>query len=331
MPLIAWTMPATLVVAFVVVRGCIAYAHRRGMLDQPGQRRSHTVPTARGGGLGLVVAWVLAMLLVLPGSLPWPLMAALVAGTLGVAAIGWLDDHGDLPVRPRLLVQLAACAVFAAAVCSHGLAWWWWPVLVLAGTWSINLHNFIDGIDGLLAQQCIFFGVGIACIAAGIGSPALLAAGGAFSMSALGFWWFNRSPARIFMGDVGSGAVGFIVFALTALVWLVDAPALWAALLLSSSVATDATLTLLSRMRGGRRWYSAHREHLYQWLVRRGHGHARVGGYYLAWNVFVAAPLAAAAMAWPRLAPLCCVVGYGLAAAAWVGGKRAIWRSVAHG
>ena len=62
------------------------------------------------------------------------------------------------------------------------------------------------------------------------------------------------------MGDVGSGAVGFIIFALTALVWLVDATALWAALLLSSSVAVDATLTLLSRMRGGRRWYSAHRD-----------------------------------------------------------------------
>jgi UDP-N-acetylmuramyl pentapeptide phosphotransferase/UDP-N-acetylglucosamine-1-phosphate transferase len=331
MPVMAWTMLLALVVALAVVRVCIAYAHRRGMLDQPGQRRSHTVPTARGGGLGIIVAWVLAMLLVLPGLVPWTLLAALLAGTLAVAAIGWLDDHGALPVRPRLLVQLAACAVFAAAACSHGLAWWWWPLLLLAGTWSINLHNFIDGIDGLLAQQCIFVGVGIACIAVGIGSPALLAAGGAFATSALGFWWFNRSPARIFMGDVGSGAVGFIIFALTALVWLVDFAALWAALLLSSSVATDATLTLLSRMRSGRRWYAPHREHLYQWLVRRDHGHARVGGYYLAWNLIVVAPLAVAAMAWPALAPLCCVLGYSLAVVAWVWGKRAVWRSVAHG
>lgn len=318
----AWALLA-FVVAVATVRACIAYALRRGLLDQPGQRRSHVVPTARGGGVGIVVGLVASMLpaaSLMGRSLVLPWMLALCA--LAVATVGWLDDHGSLPVRPRLLVQLAASALFAVALIITGASWWWLLPLTIAGTWSINLHNFIDGIDGLLAQQCMFVGVGLAMLAIAGGLPVVAIAAACFAAASSGFWLFNRSPARIFMGDVGSGAVGFIVFALTAWLWQAHTALLWPALLLSSAVTVDATFTLLLRMARGKRWTTPHREHLYQWLVRRGLPHARVTNTYTLWNLLVAAPLAWCAWRWPGAAMPVCVFGYVASAVVWWLGKR---------
>jgi UDP-N-acetylmuramyl pentapeptide phosphotransferase/UDP-N-acetylglucosamine-1-phosphate transferase len=316
---------AALVVAFGIVRSTIAYAHRRGMLDEPGRRRSHTIPTPRGGGLGIVAGALVGMtaaLLSLPAAPATAVVVALFVGTVAVAAIGWWDDHGSLPVLPRLFVQLGSTALLATALVMAGLHWLWWLPLVVAGAWSINLHNFMDGIDGLLAQQAIFVGVGLAILASAAGQVALAGAAWALAAATLGFWWFNRSPARIFMGDVGSGTLGLVVFALTAMLWQADAVLLWPALMFSSGFAVDATLTLLLRMLRGRRWYTPHREHLYQWLVRRGATHTRVASGYLAWNLLVTAPLAWMAFHDPAWAPWLCVALYVVAAASWWGGKR---------
>lgn len=155
---------------------------------------------------------------------------------------------------------------------------------MLLGVWSINLHNFMDGIDGLLAQQGVFVGAGIAWLAWGAGSPTLAGMAACLAAACLGFWYYNRAPARIFMGDVGSGSIGFMVFALTAMLWRVRHELLWPALVPSSAFAMDAGLTLALRMLRGRRWYAAHREHLYQWLVRCGFTHAGSSGLYLTWR-----------------------------------------------
>jgi UDP-N-acetylmuramyl pentapeptide phosphotransferase/UDP-N-acetylglucosamine-1-phosphate transferase len=322
---------ASLVIAMVVVRGAIAYAHRRGMMDLPGQRRSHTVPTPRGGGIGIVVAVLLTMpicLYALPEA--WSGVAAgmLALTTILVAAVGWWDDHRSLPVLPRLGVQLLSAALLAVALVTCGMSWWWAPVLVLAGAWSINLHNFMDGIDGLLAQQVIFVGVGLALLALAASQPALAAAAACLAAAALGFWYFNRPRARIFMGDVGSGTMGLLIFALTAMLWQVDWHLLWPALILSSSFVADSSLTLLRRMSSGRRWYTAHREHLYQWLVRSGFTHATGGACYLAWNVLVAAPLAALAWSQPAWSVPLCLGTYLIATAVWIFSKRQCLRRV---
>ncbi|HET6555638.1 MAG TPA: glycosyltransferase family 4 protein, partial [Dyella sp.] len=264
---------ASLLISLAVVRGAIAYAHRRGMMDLPGQRRSHTIPTPRGGGIGVVAAAIVCMPLALlwfPGTWPVPIALALAVATASVAMVGWWDDHRSLPVLPRLGIQLLSAGVVAAALAFDGMSWWWLPLLVLAGTWSINLHNFMDGIDGLLAQQVIFVAIGLAWMARAVGQVALAVSAACLGAAALGFWFFNRPRARIFMGDVGSGTAGLLLFVLTALLWRVDNQLLWPALILSSSFIADATLTLLGRMASGRRWYTAHREHLYQWMVRSG-------------------------------------------------------------
>jgi UDP-N-acetylmuramyl pentapeptide phosphotransferase/UDP-N-acetylglucosamine-1-phosphate transferase len=316
-------------VALGVVRVAIVYAHRRGMFDQPGQRRSHTIPTPRGGGIGIV----LAVLLTLPVCLfqshsPWPVhvVLTLLAGVAMTALIGWWDDHSSLPVLPRFGVQILAVAMFSVALMAEGAGWLWLPLWVLGGAWSVNLHNFMDGIDGLLAQQGIFVACGLAVLAWRADAPILAAGIGCVAAACLGFWCYNRPPARIFMGDVGSGAIGFLLFAFTAMLWRVKWPLVWPALILSSAFVTDASLTLMARMLAGRRWYTAHREHLYQWIVRRGHPHAVSAAWYLGWNLLVAAPLAALAYEKPGMGLMACIVTYAIAAAVWLYAKRRMIR-----
>jgi UDP-N-acetylmuramyl pentapeptide phosphotransferase/UDP-N-acetylglucosamine-1-phosphate transferase len=316
---------AALLITLLLVRGAIVYAYRRGMLDQPGQRRSHSMPTPRGGGIGVV----LAMLICLPGalsSLPaaWPLsvIASLMGALLLVALAGWWDDHRPLPVLPRLGAQLLAVLCFSIALTATGLSWWWMPLLLGAGAWSINLHNFMDGIDGLLAQQAIFVASGLAWIAWAAAQPALAIAAGSLAAACVGFWFYNRPPAQIFMGDVGSGSIGLLIFACTAMLWRLNHALLWPALILSSAFVVDASLTLLTRMVRGGRWHTAHREHLYQWLVRSDATHAQADLAYLAWNLLIAAPLTWLACSHLPLALPTTIVVYLTAAAAWLTLKR---------
>jgi len=313
------------IVSFLCVRAAIAYAQRRGMLDTPGRRRSHSIPTPRGGGIGIVLGALVGMpaaLLLLPMSPGGPVVAAFTVATVAVAAIGWLDDHGSLPIRPRLFIQLAASLLLCVAVAATTTSLWWALPLLLAGVWCINLHNFMDGINELAAQQAMFFGAASAALAWSAGSQALAGAGLAMAAASAGFWWFNRSPARIFMGDVGSGTLGLFVFAMSAMLWACRTNLLWPALVFSSAFVIDATLTLLVRMLRGARWYTPHREHLYQWLVRRGSSHRRVAAGYLAWNVLVCVPVAWIAFRLPEAGPLCFVATYVVGAAVWRTGKR---------
>lgn len=304
----AWLIPLAALVCALVAEAAIRYAHHRQLLDQPGRRRSHALPTPRGGGIGIVVAATVMLALALRPAQPLPAVL-LMLGLLLVAGIGWWDDHRPLRALTRLAVHLAAGALLAAAL------WFWtggdaanvgampradlpaWTGLVLAvaivfGTaWSINLHNFMDGINGLLTAQSAFVFAMIA-LAGALGLPHGLGfVPAALAAACLAFLPFNFPFARIFLGDVGSGALGFLIVALLACAALAEPRWLAVGLLLASSFAIDATATLLQRIWRGRRWYSAHREHLYQWLVRSGCSHARVVGYYMAWNLLLVAPL----------------------------------------
>lgn len=327
--ILATVLGFTISVVFTAV--ALVYARRRGLLDQPGQRRSHTLPTPRGGGIGIVVAALVVgapALLLLPRA--WPLATVLhvVAAIVAVAAVGWIDDHHPLPAWPRIAVHLLAGFLIAGAVLlplihAESRMWWWLPVLIVAIAGSINAHNFMDGIDGILGLQALFVLLGYGVLS--IWCRQASVAGLAFATAAgcIGFLLFNLPPAKIFMGDVGSGTLGLVLAAIAALLVQRSPAMLWACLILPAAFLVDSGLTLARRVLGGQRWHAAHRQHLYQWLVRVKWSHARTDVAYMIWNLAVVAPLAWLATRSPQHGIIYCVLAYVSASVMWLVGKKA--------
>ncbi len=337
-PLLLSTLGA-LALALVLTSLALVYARRRGLLDLPGKRRSHTQATPRGGGIGIAAAAVLAGLPAWYGLDPAAglvRVGAIAAAILAVALIGWRDDHAPLPVLPRLTVHVLASLLVAVVVLVPGS----WPatfgwtallplIVVLVG--FINAHNFMDGIDGILGQQGLFVMLGYGLLAAWEGQVGLAAFAFASAAGCLGFLFFNVPPARIFMGDVGSGSLGLALGTIAALLVQRNAATLWGCVILPSTFLVDSGLTLARRAFGGQRWYAPHRQHLYQWLVRVNWSHARTDVAYMIWNLAVVAPLAWLAVRWPMRGMWCAVAAYVLAGVVWCAGKRACLAAVTGG
>lgn len=255
---------AACVLSYVMVRG----VRRGAVLDIPNERSSHTTPTPRGGGIGIVVMTIGGMLV-----LQQP-RVLIVCGVI-IAAVSWLDDLRGVPTLIRFAVHLGvAIATVMLVPLHHGLL-----VSVLAVIWIAgltNAYNFMDGIDGIAGLQAVIAGLGWVLLAklAGIAPAAtigLLIAG-----SSLGFLVQNWQPAKIFMGDVGAAFLGYEFAALAVLAaqrgWSAGA----AGVLLVWPFVFDTGFTLLRRALRGERFWSAHRSHLYQRLNQSGWSHARV-------------------------------------------------------
>ncbi|HET6603024.1 MAG TPA: glycosyltransferase family 4 protein [Xanthomonadaceae bacterium] len=286
-----WLALATGVVAAVLTWIAMLYARERALLDPPGRRRSHALPTPRGGGVGPLVAWLAALPLASLARTPYWVLAL---GVLAVAAVGFADDHRPLPAWPRLLVHLLTASVLAATVMGipadrHGWALVAAAVLALAAL--VNFWNFMDGIDGLAGVQTAFVTAVLAGMAAWHGQALLSGAALTLCAATAGFLPFNFPRARVFLGDVGSGGLGFAVAGLLLVAVTAGALSPLGAALLCSAFVVDAGMTLLWRLLGGRRWYHPHREHLYQWLVRCGIPHAKVVGLYMTWNILIVLPV----------------------------------------
>lgn len=324
MTLLSVALPISLLILLsasvtYLVRG---YALRR-LLDLPNSRSSHQVPTPRGGGLAIVVAFALAgAVLYWQQRLPFDFLMAL-AGALPVATVGFWDDHGHVPARWRFLVQVV-CAGWAlywlggfGSISLGGSRYeLGWLGNVLGGffiVWLLNLFNFMDGIDGIAGGEAVTVVLSAALLLGLV--PAGAAAGSVESLLALaaataGFLAWNWPPAKIFMGDVGSGFVGFLlgVFALHSAMAGELSLAVW--LILVGVFFVDATVTLLRRMAGGQRWYEAHRSHAYQHAAVRWGSHRRVTLAVLAIDLLWLFPLAAGAAWWPRWEAAFLVLAY---------------------
>ena len=333
-----WAL-AALVASIALSALALRYARWRQLLDLPGHRRSHAVPTPRGGGIAIVVTLLLALPWLAWGDVRVPLVfgAMLVA----VAGIGWIDDHRPLSARIRLAVHaLAALAGVALLLAVHGNPLPGLPVLVLAVLavfWlagCINAWNFMDGSNGLVTSQCLWLGLALACVFFRMADAGIAAAwpwaGVALALAAAcaGFLPFNFPRAAIFLGDVGSGALGLACGLLLLVAFWLDPARFWLLVLLPSALLVDAGMTLLWRVISGRRWYTAHREHLYQWLIRGGRSHARVAMFYLGWNLVVVLPVCIAITRWPALAMPTTLAVLAVAAMAWWLGKGAVRRRV---
>ncbi|WP_376696488.1 MraY family glycosyltransferase [Wenzhouxiangella sp. EGI_FJ10305] len=281
---------------------------RDRLLDLPGARRSHAEPTPRGGGLAIVAALVLIWV-AWPGALAgwWQPMTVVVF----MAVVGWLEDRHELLARWRFLSQFAVAvfllysvgglhtvSVFGVPI---GATWLWSGLGVVAVIWLINLYNFMDGSDGMAAGQGLWAGA-VSAVLFELGGHSDLSA---FALAAAaawgGFLLWNRPPARIFMGDVGSLSLGAMVASCAVLGATTGAISIWVSFMISSLFVVDTTATLASRVRRGEQWYTAHRQHAYQRLLDLGWSHARVFGLYQLINVLLVLPIIAAVVRWPHL------------------------------
>lgn len=296
---------ATTFAVSVVLTGCMRwYALRTDLLDRPNERSSHTRPTPRGGGVAIVLSCLLAVpALAWNGRLGADLAWALLGSGGLVAVLGFVDDRISLPARVRFVGHLAAAA--------WGL---WWlgtipPVPVfgsqldlgVAGSvlslvyivWMVNLFNFMDGIDGIASIEAISVAAGGAVLWLLAGRGTGWVAAWVFAAATAGFLVWNFPPARIFMGDAGSGFLGLVV-ALLSLWCGRESPALiWSWLILVGCFMVDATTTLIRRVRRGERFFEAHRLHAYQYASRRAGGHRPVTLAFAAVTLVWLLPIAA--------------------------------------
>lgn len=324
MPLAASVVLSCLVaawLAWLAVAWVIRRSSALGLLDRPDHRSSHTAVTPTGGGIAIVAVGTLAGCVALAGGAWKPGWLALPLA-LVIAAFSLWDDLRPLGAGTRLAVQSVAIAGLLAAlsagvpsslpfgsILGGGGAF---AVVLLGGLWWINLFNFMDGIDGLAASEALFLLLAAAALASGTG------AGGdpvtywmlCVAAAAAGFLVHNRAPARIFMGDVGSTYLAFMIFAFalsTVLDGRLSVP-VW--LVLAALFVTDATVTLVVRMFRGERPHQAHRSHAYQRLARRWTRHDRVVLVALLVNVAWLAPLATLAAHRPSIAWAIVVLAY---------------------
>jgi Fuc2NAc and GlcNAc transferase len=281
------------------------YAIARSLLDIPNERSSHVVPTPRGGGVSIVLAFLLTLPLLgwvnaLSAATFWALLGA---GCL-IALVGFLDDHGHVPARWRLLAHfigagwvltwlggLPPLPVFGLILDFE------WVGNLLAAVylvWLLNLYNFMDGIDGIAGIEAItvcLSGMLLYSLSPGDNSelvlPMLLLA------AVAGFLFWNFPKAKIFMGDVGSGFVGFVLGVLSIQAAWVEPDYFWGWLILLGAFVVDATVTLLRRIFRGDKFWEAHRSHAYQYASRKYGAHQPVSLAFGVINLFWLLPVAA--------------------------------------
>lgn len=293
----------TFILSFIFTWVLRLYALKREVLDVPNGRSAHTLPTPRGGGL----AFVIAALLVLPsieyaGFLTENGSAALVSAGVFIAILGFLDDHTDVSSFVRLMGHfLAAVSAlfwvggmppihFGSFVIPSSIILD--IVVVLYLVWLTNLYNFMDGINGLAGAEAFCVCVGMALIYYCMDERGLMVVPMTLAASVAGFICWNFPRAKIFMGDAGSGFLGFIFGVLSIQAALVNLNLFWAWVILLGVFIVDATYTLLCRLLRFEKVYQAHSMHAFQHAARRFNSHEPVTIGVALINVFWLFPIA---------------------------------------
>lgn len=282
------------------------YAIAHSVLDVPNARSSHVTPTPRGGGVAIVVAFLAAVaLLAATRVIDERTFRAIAGAGATIAVVGFIDDHRPLAARWRLLAHFAAASW--AIVTLGGLP----PIALVHGrldlglvgdvlaaialVWLLNLYNFMDGIDGIAGVEAVTCCLGAMLLASTQPAtrsewvvPAVLAA------AVLGFLAWNFPPAKIFMGDAGSGFLGLILGILAIRAAHISPVWLWSWLILLGVFVVDATLTLFRRIARREKVYQAHRSHAYQHAAIRAGSHWPVTVVVAAINLLWLLPIALA-------------------------------------
>lgn len=298
-----WLFAAVAGVSLLLTGALRRYALARSLMDIPNARSSHSVPTPRGGGVAIVLSFLAALpLLAIVDVLAWPLMWALLGAGVWIAVVGFLDDHGHVAARWRLLAHfigagwalgwlggLPPLVIFGFDL---ELGWLGYVLAALYLVWLLNLYNFMDGIDGIASVEaiCVCLGGALLYLLLGEGAAALPPL--LLAVAVAGFLFWNFPPARIFMGDAGSGFLGIALGVLSLQAAWVAPQLLWSWLILLGVFIVDATWTLFRRLLRGDRVYEAHRSHAYQYASRQFGKHLPVTLAVAALNLFWLLPIA---------------------------------------
>ena len=303
-------LPISVLLTWVVRR--LALAH--GFVDHPNERSSHVKPTPHGGGASIVavVTTTLAVLAAL-GKISLVDFGVLAGGGLAVALVGLFDDWRHLSTHVRLAVHFAAASW--AMLCLDGLppirfgdllisfGWAGFPLGVMGIVWSLNLFNFMDGIDGIAASEAAFVAIaGVLVLAAGNVDAGIPLVGLALGAACCGFLVLNWPPAKIFLGDAGSGYLGYSLACLSIITARENPIALFVFVILGAVFVIDATVTFVRRIARHERYDVGHRTHGYQRLARRWGSHRSVTSAVLVTNLVFLLPAAAWAVSRPSWA-----------------------------
>lgn len=288
--------------SFLLTYLIIFLSLKKKILDIPNERSSHTQPTPRGGGLAFIIVFYVSLILLWRDHFIANSLFVALLGGIPVASIGYCDDLFGVKNKWRALIQILSAIwglVWLKGIPSFyfGIMHFHAPILffviaLIVTVWFINLYNFMDGADGLAGLEAIFVGVsvgGLLFLSGFLGEAYLC---GALAFSVLGFLILNWSPAKIFMGDVGSGFLGYI-FAI--LMWSTNnhhqlPSPVWG--ILFAVFFADASFTLIHRIWQRKRWWSAHREHVYQLMIQHGWTHRQLAFSILLINIMICLPLA---------------------------------------
>ena len=294
---------ALLVLSWMLTGWFRRYAISSNLLDLPNLRSSHTRPTPRGGGMAFVGLFLLVVLALAGfGEITWALCLAILGSGSLVAFLGFVDDRRQVSAGLRFSGHAVAAAWVLAwlgplppvpilgQLLDLGLVTVMLSALYLV--WSINLFNFMDGIDGIASLQAIQMTLGGALVwwlvQPASGWPVAVL----FAACVGGFLIWNFPPAKIFMGDAGSGFLGLVVALLALWSSRNAAHLFWSWFILGGCFMVDATTTLLRRVRRGERFNVAHRSHAYQYASRQHRSHKVVTLAVLAINTVWLTPLA---------------------------------------
>jgi len=309
----------------VLSAGVIRYGPRFGLLDTPVARSAHVAPKPLGGGAALAAPYFLCVIwFVASAAISESALAYL--GCLFIVVLGFSDDRWQLSSKVRLPVQfiVSVAAVRAIGVDSVDFGFFSLSepltlslLAVLSLVWLCNLTNFMDGIDGIAASQllvtslsCVVLLVGLDAAAGESGEhDVVLTLSVVLAASAAGFLLWNWSPASLFMGDAGSGFIGFALGLLALESLVTQRMSVWSWVLLLGVFIADTAVTLLVRIIRGERWYEGHSQHAYQILSRRLNSHPRVVGGVILINICWLLPLAWVAGILPHYGVLFATIG----------------------
>ena len=328
--LIVIVLAAAAAVSWLLVGGLIRAAPRLGLVDKPGERRLHLKPTPRGGGLGIVAVVLAGWPVAIIAAGGWPgidVWWTVLLG-VGVAAVSIADDHNPIPATLRLVMHIAFAAGAVTAVGRFhflevpgaGVATFGVPGGALALVWILgvtNVTNFMDGADGIAGLQCMVAGVAWTVAGVWLADPVVTFGGAVIAGACGGFLFHNWMPAQIFMGDVGSAFLGFMLAVIAVIASLhagAGSPQVAAKLpvfggLILWPFIGDGVFTFLRRLVRRENVLEAHRSHLYQRLVLAGWSHARVSLVYGGWAALMsAAALMHLEHAGPGMVPLAAAV-----------------------